>query len=465
MAEPAADAFKGGLGELPDPPPDQQGLELRDRLQTGLVLSAVKVPSLQAEAIRLSAKVMNRAADGSPSPSQRRLLAQATVQAAFGGQPSDVVIDLATRAWDEGRLLEHETASGTSWLFVTAALCLAGELERSLETAEAAAVNARERSAPLAFATASYLRVLPQLWQGNIDGALADLGLARNARRYGWRQYARSAAAQYCLCMIEKGELDRADAVLVEDAPLEEPYDGEDAIRLYALAELRRAQGRLEEAYEVALTAGETAEAALPYLGYCPWRSSAAHSALARGQSDRAGELVQQELERLETTQVLHERIRALRLAGICQGGDAGLAKLREAVELGEAHPPRLETIHALIALGSALRRANQRVAARPPLERAFDRTRRGGASVLHELARTELAASGARPRRDALSGVESLTASEQRIAEMAATGQSNREIATALFVTPKTVEYHLRNCYRKLNIETRRELAHALKT
>jgi DNA-binding CsgD family transcriptional regulator len=55
------------------------------------------------------------------------------------------------------------------------------------------------------------------------------------------------------------------------------------------------------------------------------------------------------------------------------------------------------------------------------------------------------------------------LTPSERRIAELAATGQSNREIAQALFVTPKTVEYHLRNAYRKLDIQTRGELSEAL--
>ncbi|MGB8876034.1 MAG: helix-turn-helix transcriptional regulator, partial [Solirubrobacteraceae bacterium] len=59
--------------------------------------------------------------------------------------------------------------------------------------------------------------------------------------------------------------------------------------------------------------------------------------------------------------------------------------------------------------------------------------------------------------------GPESLTPSERRIAELAATGQSNREIAQALFVTPKTVEYHLRNTYRKLDIQNRQELAEAL--
>jgi DNA-binding CsgD family transcriptional regulator len=62
------------------------------------------------------------------------------------------------------------------------------------------------------------------------------------------------------------------------------------------------------------------------------------------------------------------------------------------------------------------------------------------------------------------LGGPESLTASERRIAELAAAGQSNREIAQALFVTPKTVEYHLRNAYRKLDITTRHQLANALR-
>jgi DNA-binding CsgD family transcriptional regulator len=463
--EEAAKAYQDGLDQLAEVPADEQRSELRDRLRTALVLSAATVPSLQGEARRLSAEVIDADPRAVPTQSQRLLLAQATVEAAFGGRPADVVIDLATRAWDEGRLLERATPYGASWTLVTAAFCLAGELELSIETAEAAAANARERSAPLAFATATHMRALPQLWQGNVDGALADLELARDARRYGWRQYARSAAANYCLCMIEKGKLDGVEAVLVEDAPLTPPYLGEDPVRLYALAELRRAQGRLQEAYETALSAGEAAEAAIPYLGYCPWAASAAQSALALGQRDRAGELIQRELTRLQTTQVLHERIRALRLAGLCEGGESGLAKLREAVDLGEAHPPRLETIHALIALGSALRRGKQRAESRPPLERAFDLAGRGGATVLYELARTELAAAGARPRREALTGPGSLTASELRIAQLAAAGHSNREIATTLFVTPKTVEYHLRNCYRKLDIQTRRELARALAT
>ncbi|MDQ6915415.1 MAG: helix-turn-helix transcriptional regulator, partial [Actinomycetota bacterium] len=83
----------------------------------------------------------------------------------------------------------------------------------------------------------------------------------------------------------------------------------------------------------------------------------------------------------------------------------------------------------------------------------------------LAERARDELAAAGARPRRPQISGVESLTASERRTAELAAEGLTNREVAQALFVTVKTVEWHLRNVYVKLGIGSRRELAAALAT
>ena len=71
--------------------------------------------------------------------------------------------------------------------------------------------------------------------------------------------------------------------------------------------------------------------------------------------------------------------------------------------------------------------------------------------------------ATGARPRRIALSGVESLTPSERRVAEFAASGPTNREIAQALFVTQRTIEVHLTSIYRKLGISSRSQLATAL--
>jgi DNA-binding CsgD family transcriptional regulator len=347
---------------------------------------------------------------------------------------------------------------------VSAAFLLNGELESTVTVTDAALADARRRAWPLAFATASYVRGLPLLWQGRINDAMADLELARDARRYGWHQFARSAAAHYALCLIERGEFDQAQAVLDEDGPLAEPQDLEDVLRLYSLAELRLAQGRPREALEAALLVGEIGERTVRYLGYCPWRGTAAQAALLLGEYDQAVQLAGDALARAERTDVLHLRIRARRVLGLCEQGTRGVRNLRMAARLGSAAPPRLETIRALIDLGAALRRENRRSEAREWLEHGADMAARGGAVALSERARIELAATGARPRREALlSGPASLTPSERRIAELAATGQSNREIAQALFVTPKTVEYHLRNTYRKLDIQTRQELAGAL--
>jgi DNA-binding CsgD family transcriptional regulator len=96
------------------------------------------------------------------------------------------------------------------------------------------------------------------------------------------------------------------------------------------------------------------------------------------------------------------------------------------------------------------------------PNEAARDLAMRRGASALAMRARDELLASGARPRRTALRGVAALTPSELRVARLAGESLRNREIAEALFVTRKTVDYHLRHVYQKLDVP-RDELARAL--
>jgi DNA-binding CsgD family transcriptional regulator len=95
-------------------------------------------------------------------------------------------------------------------------------------------------------------------------------------------------------------------------------------------------------------------------------------------------------------------------------------------------------------------------------LDQAED-PQRLGANLLSEEAHEELLAAGARPRRLVLSGADALTPSERRIAAMAAEGLSNREIAQALFVTPRTVEMHLSSAFRKLGISSRTQLPAAL--
>jgi DNA-binding CsgD family transcriptional regulator len=115
------------------------------------------------------------------------------------------------------------------------------------------------------------------------------------------------------------------------------------------------------------------------------------------------------------------------------------------------------------VELGAALRRSNYRVAAREHLYAGLDLADRCGAERLAARAEDELRASGARPRRRAVSGPNAMTASEGRVARMAARGMSNRDIAQALFVTAKTVENQLGSAYRKLGIRSRDELGSAL--
>jgi DNA-binding CsgD family transcriptional regulator len=155
----------------------------------------------------------------------------------------------------------------------------------------------------------------------------------------------------------------------------------------------------------------------------------------------------------------------ALRAAGLVAGGAHGETLLREAIEvLGGPHT-RLEQARSLADLGALLRRGNRRIDARDMLRRAVDAAHHAGARPLADRAETELRATGARPRRVMVTGLQALTASERRIAELAAQGLTNRQIAQNLFVTGRTVEGHLTSVFTKLDVRTRMELSAALGT
>jgi DNA-binding NarL/FixJ family response regulator len=153
---------------------------------------------------------------------------------------------------------------------------------------------------------------------------------------------------------------------------------------------------------------------------------------------------------------------RSLRALGELLGQE-GMAELEQAARLLEQSDQRLERARALAALGAEIRRARRPSEAREPLRQALEIAEVAGAKALEEHVRSELYATGARPRTTALDGVESLTERELRVATLAADGQTNRDIAQTLYVTPKTVEVHLSNAYRKLGIASRRELPKVL--
>jgi DNA-binding CsgD family transcriptional regulator len=231
---------------------------------------------------------------------------------------------------------------------------------------------------------------------------------------------------------------------------------------VHAVGRLRAAQGMTVEALGHFLDVGaRLARRRWNHPGLLSWQADAALAHHRLGDTEQAARLA---------ADAIHDARRfaapvalgvALRTAGLL-GHRVEL--LQEAVEVLAPTQARLEHARALVELGAARRRHNDRVAARAPLRAGLDIAHRCGAAVLARQATDELSATGARPRKPALHGPDALTVSELRVAKLAAEGASNRAIAQALFVTVKTVELHLSACYRKLGITTRGELPDVLR-
>jgi DNA-binding CsgD family transcriptional regulator len=260
--------------------------------------------------------------------------------------------------------------------------------------------------------------------------------------------------------LVEEGELDAAVKTL---ALLESEADGgyvTDAVLRLARGRLRVGQGRIAEGLEDFQGVGaDLTRVLVTCPSFLPWRSEAALAQLALGDRESAERLAEEELELARAFGAPRALGVALRAAGVVAGGDRGVTLLREGIEAFERGDARLERARALADLGAMLRRRNRRSEARELLREALDAAYRAGARPLAEYAETELRATGARPRRVVLTGLDSLTASERRVAEFASQGLSNREIAQMLFITTRTVEGHLTSVFRKLRIDSRDEL------
>jgi DNA-binding CsgD family transcriptional regulator len=194
-----------------------------------------------------------------------------------------------------------------------------------------------------------------------------------------------------------------------------------------------------------------------------PWRSVASVALAQLGEEERALALAQEELQlaqQLGTPRAVGIAQRAVALAGPPEERQAGLEAAVAVLESGGA---RLELARVTCELGAELRRSGERSAARDVLRRAHTLATECGATRLANRARDELGRSGARLMREPARGVEGLTPSEVRVAELAAEGLTNREVAQALFVSEKTVETHLGRVYRKLDIKSRHALPGAL--
>ena len=265
--------------------------------------------------------------------------------------------------------------------------------------------------------------------------------------------------------LIEEGELEAAQAALRAGGPGKAIPPGlETNVLLEARGLLQLAQGRTRQGLDDLLEFGRRHER---WGGSNPlasrWRSGACMALSALGDRDAALRMAREDLERARRWGAASGIGVALRATALLEGGPGQIRRLRDAADVLERSPARLEQARALTDLGAALRRANRRSEARGPLRQGLELAQRCGARALAQRARTELRAAGGQAREADHDVAQDLTASERRVAELAAEGRSNPEIAQALYVTRKTVETHLGHVYRKLHIAGRAELGRAL--
>lgn len=297
------------------------------------------------------------------------------------------------------------------------------------------------------------------LQRGELVDAEADLLAAvEDQRVFGSGEIPQSYTAGFlAMTLLERG--DRGGAWAALKAGEDPAATGTDGGRFWREGRLRLllAEDRHEEALRLADELRDDYPWALnPALAR--WRAGKALALDRSGRTSEAIELLEEELELARGYGAPGTLGRVLRELGAIER-EAGQARLEEALEVLEGTSARLELAKALAAKGTAMRLSRHPKEAREPLRRALELAEACGAGALEAHVRSELAATGVRPRTTALSGVESLTASERRVAALAAAGSTNRDIAQELFVTPKTVEVHLSNTYRKLGISSRREL------
>ncbi|MGH9234540.1 MAG: ATP-binding protein [Acidimicrobiales bacterium] len=265
--------------------------------------------------------------------------------------------------------------------------------------------------------------------------------------------------------LVEQGDVDAADRALAASGLGDDILPGMPTNRLLqARGELRLAQGRATEAVDDIVEFGRRDEL---WGGASPlaarWRSQAALALAAAGDTDRARRMALDDLDRARRWGAASGIGIALRAGALVEGGESCVERLREAADVLERSPARLQHARALTDLGAALRRANRRRDARQSLQAGLRLAEECGARPLVDRARTELRAAGGRSSEPWGAGAQRLTASERRVAELAAEGLSNPEIAQALFVTRKTVETHLGSVYRKLGISGRGKLHRVL--
>src|SRR3954469_14054277 len=378
--------------------------------------------------------------------------------------PAAAAIDLAERVLAASRLDEPNSVIGGC---LANALIYAGTPKRATRYYDASLATATRLGSRLTVAWQVMMR-------GDASLRLGETRRAEAEARFGFEYFEADGGepgfawgvAHLVDALLARGAPEEADE-FVQGAPLSAGAPPTLPVALFhtSRANLHLARGRTSEALSDALAAGDLVSAIISNPAAVRWREPAALALARLDRGEEARGMAEGALADGRRFGIPDAEGNALRTLGLVVGGPDAIDALRASVDVLERAEGRLEHARSVLELGSALRRTGERVEARDVLRTALDMTARMGASGLADRAHEELVAAGARPRRDRrmLSGRESLTASEDRVAALAADGLTNREIAQRQFATVKAVEWHLRNVYRKLDIGSRAQRPEAL--
>ena len=457
----AREALRRGLAQLPAG--DDLSLELSG-WSIALARDTQRLPAVTGQRLR---SLLEGEAPGR-TRHERLLLVHVAYEAVrSGARTSDEVAQLARRALADGALLmDSRTDIMGPFGGACYALLYAGEIDEAIADLGLAIELSQARGSRVAFGRLSRLRGIAHYLRGDLLTALADLDSARTTQSDEYEHGLPETVAFLALCSLERDDPAAAAALL------ELPGDASRwraqpsfVSYLFATARVHVTQGHLEEGLEVLLECEQVVRqtnSPNPAVNL-PWRSEAALLAARLGADRRAQELVAEEVRLSRAFGAPLALGVALRAEGLLGTRSLELEQLAEAELLLERAGALVELARTRTEHGASLRRAGRRRDAREPLRHGLDLATRCGALAISRRAREELIAAGAKPRRERISGVEALTASELRVAQLAAQGLTNRQIAQVLFITMRTVSAHLGHAYAKLDIADRAQLPAAL--
>lgn len=391
------------------------------------------------------------------TPAERQLLAMMAVAGALAGESPALAVERVNRAM----LLDDAALGGWAVLASAFVLDMADEVPAGLVAVDKVLTRSRAHAEVWSYCLALGTRAVLLRNAGDFVESGADAQVALEvAEQESWHGNVVQPVVEVAISLVHRGHPARAEGVLSRLVrPRMDDFVVENHHYRMARALVRAHLGDVSGAVAELRHCGRSlAEAGIANPLFVPWWAEAALLLADEGRAGEAVELVEHGEQLVRGWDVPRARGLAL-LARAAVDGDGAVELLEEAVRVLEGSSARYDHQRAEQLLGRELLRRGDARAAREHLRRAVDLATRCGSAVAATRARDLLVEAGGRMRPVTGARVDTLTGSERRVAMMAVAGSTNREIAEALFVTPRTVEVHLTSVYRKLGISGRAEL------